>query len=190
METLHPPSRLLTDRLVLRRPEPADADAIFSRYASDPEVTRYLSFPTHRSVDDARAFVAYSDAEWVRWPAGPFLIERRGDGRLLGGTGLLFETPQRAITGYLLARDAWGHGYATEALAAVVGLAGALGVLRLVAHCHTAHLASAHVLEKCGFEREGVLRAHSVFPNLQPGELLDVLCYARALGARRIPPHA
>jgi [ribosomal protein S5]-alanine N-acetyltransferase len=182
MESLHAPSRVLTDRLVLRRPEPGDVDAIFSRYASDPEVTRYLSFPTHRSLDDARAFVAYSDAEWRRWPAGPFLIESRGDGSLLGGTGLLFETPRRAMTGYLLARDAWGRGYATEALAAIVGLAGAVGVRRLFAHCHTAHLPSAHVLEKCGFEREGVLRAHSEFPNLRPGEPLDVLCYARVLG--------
>jgi len=190
MDPLHAPARLVTERLVLRRPELRDADAIFSRYASDPEVTRYMSFPTHRSVDDARAFVAFSDAEWERSPAGPFLIERRGDGRLLGGTGLLFETPQRAVTGYLLARDAWGRGYATETLAAVVGLAGALGVRRLFAHCHTAHLASARVLEKCGFEREGILRAHSEFPNLQPGEPLDVLCYARVLESRRVPPQA
>lgn len=162
--------------------EVVGAAAIFSRYASDPEVTRYLSFPTHRSVDDARAFVAFSDAEWVRWPAGPFLIEPCGDGSLLGGTGLLFETPQRAMTGYLLARDAWGRGYATEALAAIVGLAGAVGVRRLFAHCHTDHLPSAHVLEKCGFEGEGVLHAHSGFPNLQPGEPRDVLRYARVPG--------
>lgn len=184
MEPLHAPTRLLTGRLALRRPEPGDADAIFSRYASDPEVTRYLSFPTHRSVDDARAFVAFSDAEWARSPAGPFLIELRGDGRLLGGTGLFFETPQRAMTGYVLAKDAWGQGYATEGLVAMVELAAGLGVRRLYAHCHTDHRPSAHVLEKCGFEREGVLRAHSEFPNLQPGEPLDVQCYARVLEAR------
>ncbi len=190
METLHPACRLLTDRLVLRRPEPADADAIFSRYASDPEVTRYLSFPTHRSVDDARAFVAYSDAEWVRWPAGPVpdrTAWRRPSSR---GYGAVVRNAAAGDNRLPAGARRVGAGYATEALAAVVGLAGALGVLRLVAHCHTAHLASAHVLEKCGFEREGVLRAHSVFPNLQPGELLDVLCYARALDARRIPPHA
>jgi ribosomal-protein-alanine N-acetyltransferase len=183
METRRAPERLVTDRLVLRRPEPRDTGAIFARYASDLEVTRFMSFPAHKSVDDARAFVASSDAEWARWPAGPFLIESRADGALLGGTGLSFETPTRAMTGYLLARDAWGLGYATEALGAIVVLAAELGVRRLFAVCHTEHRASARVLEKCGFEREGVLRAHSEFPNLQPGEPLDVLCYARVLPA-------
>jgi [ribosomal protein S5]-alanine N-acetyltransferase len=186
---LHAPARLLTDRLVLRRPEPRDAAAVFARYAGDPGVTRYLSFATHRSVDDARAFISFSDAEWARWPAGPFLIEARTDGMLLGGTGLLFETPQRAMTGYVFAKDAWGHGYATEALTAIVQLAARLGVRRLFAHCHTDHHPSAHVLEKCGFEREGVLRAHSEFPNLQPGVPLDVLVYARVL-TRTIGAHA
>jgi [ribosomal protein S5]-alanine N-acetyltransferase len=172
---------LLTDRLVLRKPERRDAEAIFARYASDPDVTRYLSFPTHRSLDDTLSFLAYSDGQWQRWPAGPLLIESRADGLLLGGTGLQFETPLRAVTGYLFAKDAWGRGYATESLLAVVQLAVSLGVRRLHAHCHTDHLASVRVLEKGGFEREGVLRAHSEFPNLQPGELLDVLIYARVL---------
>jgi [ribosomal protein S5]-alanine N-acetyltransferase len=173
--------RLLTDRLSLRRPERRDAEAIFARYASDPAVTRYVSFATHRSLDDTFSFLAYSDAEWGRWPAGPLLIESRADGSLLGGAGLLFETTHRAVTGYVLARDAWGKGYATEALNAVVDGAKRLGVRRLFAHCHTAHRASERVLEKCGFEREGVLLAHSEFPNLQPGEMLDVVIYARIL---------
>jgi len=181
MDERRAPARLLTDRLVLRRPEATDADAIFARYAGNLVVTRYLSFPTHRSAEDARTFVSLSDAEWERWPAGPFLIESRVDGTLLGGTGLSFETRQRAMTGYVLAQDAWGRGYATEALAVMVTLASDVGVRRLFAYCHTEHQLSAHVLEKCGFEREGVLRAHSEFPNLRPGEPLDVLVYARVL---------
>jgi ribosomal-protein-alanine N-acetyltransferase len=181
MDPLPVPLPLLTERLLLRRPGARDAEAVFARYASDPEVTRYLSFPTHRSIDDARAFVQYSDAEWARWQAGPLLIEARSDGTLLGGTGLMFETPQRAMTGYVLAKTAWGRGYATEALTAIAALASRLGVRRLFAHCHTDHHASVRVLEKCGFEREGVLRAHSEFPNLRPGEPLDVFVYARLL---------
>ena len=45
-----------------------------------------------------------TDAEWQRWPAA-YLIENRESGRLLGGTGLAFETSFRAATGYVLARD-------------------------------------------------------------------------------------
>jgi len=78
----------------------------------------------------------------------------------------------------VLARDAWRRGYATEALRAVVTLAGPLGVRRLYALCHPEHQASARVLEKCGFSREATLHRHTVFPNLAPDEPGDVLCYA------------
>jgi RimJ/RimL family protein N-acetyltransferase len=56
-----------------------------------------------------------------------------GNGNLLGGTGLAFETATVAATGYVLARDALGNGYATEALAAIVVVARDLGVERLYA---------------------------------------------------------
>jgi [ribosomal protein S5]-alanine N-acetyltransferase len=66
--------RIETARLVLRRPTAMDAEAIFSRYAGDPEVTRFLSWPTHLTTDETRGFLGVSDAEWQRWPAGPYLV--------------------------------------------------------------------------------------------------------------------
>jgi RimJ/RimL family protein N-acetyltransferase len=173
------PERIETARLVLRRPFPNDARSIFERYSADAEVTRYLSFRRHASVKDTRAFLAWSEKEWQRWPAGPYLIESREAKTLLGGTGIAFESPQRATTGYVLARDAWGRGYATEALRAVVEAAQGLGVRRLQAYCHPEHRASWHVLEKCGFVREGTLRLYAELPNLVPGEPCDLLLYAR-----------
>jgi RimJ/RimL family protein N-acetyltransferase len=82
------------------------------------------------------------------------------------------------MTGYVFARDAWGQGYATESLQAMVDLAPSCGVRRLYAICHVDHAASARVLEKCGFARETVLKRHTHFPNLAPGEPADVLSYA------------
>lgn len=178
-ESKRGPERLETERLSLRRPSLADTDSIFSRFASDPEVTRFLGWPRHRAVAATRAFLDFSDAEWRAWPAGPYLIESRDEGRLIGSTGLGFETPFRASTGYVLARDSWGRGYATEALRAIVRLAPDLGVRRLYALCHPDQIASQRVLEKCGFQREGLLRNHSEFPNLRPGDPCDTLCYAR-----------
>jgi RimJ/RimL family protein N-acetyltransferase len=106
------------------------------------------------------------------------MIESRADGTLLGGTGLGFETRQQASTGYVLAYDAWGFGYATEALGAMRDLGAQLGLERLYALCHPEHRASARVLEKCGFLSEGTLRGYAEFPNLAPGVAADVLCYA------------
>jgi ribosomal-protein-alanine N-acetyltransferase len=179
--TARAPETIATARLLLRRPRMSDAAAIFERYASDPEVTRYVGWPMHRRVEETRAFVAFSDADWARSPAGAYLILSSESGALLGSTGLAFETPFRAATGYALAKDAWGRGYATEALAAMVDTARALGVRRLYALCHHGHRASARVLEKSGFSLEGVLRQHSEFPNLLGAELCDVRCYATIL---------
>lgn len=167
-----------TDRLILRPPRADDARGVFERYASDPRVTRYLGWPTHTSIADTDAFLAFCAAEWQRWPAGPFLIETRDTRTLLGSTGLGFDAPQQAATGYVLAHDAWGRGYATEALGAMRDLGARLGLTRLYALCHPEHRASARVLEKCGFALEGTLHARSAFPNLAPGVAADVLCYA------------
>jgi ribosomal-protein-alanine N-acetyltransferase len=178
MTTPRAPERIDTPRLLLRRPVHADADAVFGRYSSDPDVTRFVGWPRHESVDDTRGFLEFCDAQWAQWPAGPYLIFSREDGALLGGTGLAFETSSRAATGYVLSKDAWGRGYATEALAAMVGLARKLGIRRLYAICHRDHAASARVLEKCDFAREEVLRAHATFPNLAASDPQDVCRYA------------
>jgi len=174
------PHRTETERLVLRRPALSDAEAIFAGYASDPGVTRYLGWPRHTVIDQTRGFLAFCDTQWRNSPCGPYVIESRALGTIIGSTGLDFETPQRAATGYVLARHAWGQGYASEALRAMGALAPSLGAVRLQALCHPDHRASSRVLEKCGFAFEGRLRRHSVFPNLDASQPQDALLYAIA----------
>ncbi len=180
------PESLSTERLTLRRPRPADAEVIFRRYASDPRVTRFMAWPTHRSLADTEGFLAFSDAGWERWGAAAYLIIRSEDSLLLGGTGLDFESPVRAETGYVLAHDAWGRGYATEALLAMVALGESLGVQELTAGCHPENARSVHVLEKGGFHLVERRARTSGFPNLEPAMTQDVLAFTRTL---RRPDH-
>lgn len=172
------PERLATERLVLRRPQAVDAASILDSYASDPEVTRLLAWPRHRTLDDTLAFVQWSDQIWGSQLAGPYLVLDR-EGRVIGSTGLDVETPWRAATGYALSREVWGRGLATELTLAMTRLADDLGVVRLYALCHPNNTASARVLAKVGFAREGVLRRHTVFPNMQFAGPQDVECWAR-----------
>ena len=154
-----------------------NAQAIFDVYASDSRIGEHIAWPIHRTLDDTLQFLEFSDSEWARWPAGPYLIFSR-DGDLHGSTGLAFESTTVASTGYVLAVDAWGRGIATEAACAMKDLAKQLGVARFYAYCHTDHHPSANVLLKCGLKPEGVRKRHAVFPNSKPGIAQDVLQFS------------
>lgn len=173
------PESIETERLLLRRPLHSDAQNVFRSYAGDPVATRYLSWPTHRSVADTYAFLEWSDAEWKRWPAGPYLVFAKGvhQRKVVGSTGLCFASPERASTGYAFTQSVWGRGLATEALSAMVGVARGLALKELEALCHAEHQASAHVLEKCGFVLQSRQERHTLFPNLMPGVRADTLLY-------------
>jgi ribosomal-protein-alanine N-acetyltransferase len=169
------PETVSTRRLTLRRPVAADVEAIFD-YTSDPAVTRLLGWPQHTTVADTQDFLRYSDQAWTVGP-GPYVVV--AEGAVVGSTGLEVETPHRAATGYVLAQRVWGRGYATEVAAAMAELAAELHIGRVYALCHTENRASARVLAKAGFACEGVLRKHTVFPNVDPTSAQDVECWAK-----------
>ena len=175
---MNAPEQIETARLLIHRPTQRDVQAIFDRYASDPEVTRYLAWPRHTSITDTELFLKFSDHEWTRSAVGPYLVRLRADNRLLGSTGLALESSTQASTGYVFAKDAWGKGYASESLHAMIELARANGITRLDALCHTEHQPSARVLEKAGFIREERLCNHTRFPNLASDSPCDVFLYS------------
>jgi len=73
------PDLVRTTRLTLRRPRLSDARAVFEEYASDPEVTRYMDWPTHLSIGDAAACD----------------VENRASTRVLEKLGLTYEGTMR-----------------------------------------------------------------------------------------------
>lgn len=66
----------------------------------------------------------------------------------------------RADVGFMLSRDAWGQGYALEAMRTVITHAAAEGLQRLTARTHAGNGRSQALLQKLGFEEEGYLRGH------------------------------
>jgi [ribosomal protein S5]-alanine N-acetyltransferase len=179
--------RLVTRRLVLRRPRLPDAGAILHGWASDPVVTRYMSWPCHASLDSTIQFVRFSDSQWSAWPAGPLVIELRETGELIGSTGFAFVSSSEAEVGYVLAATFWGQGYATEALGSLIEVSPQLGLQRLTASVHPDNKASAGVLEKCGFARERAQSGEVTFPNLPLNTAVGVLAYARAVSPEPLP---
>jgi len=152
---------LHTDRLRLRDFTNDDFDAI-QAYASDGDVTRYMFFGP-RTEDETRG---YLDRMLASQRATPRMIwelavVRVADEQLIGGCDLTLMRADEADLGFILRRDVWGRGYATEAARALVRAAfDELGVTRVVATCDVNNHASAHVLGKAGLHLEGTLERH------------------------------
>jgi RimJ/RimL family protein N-acetyltransferase len=162
-----PPNEIETERLLLRRPRFDDAAEVFAKYAQDAEVTRYLSWHPHASLDETRTFVEIAVEAWTtRSGHLSWVIERREDAQLLGTIGASISEHGAAV-GYVLARPYWNNGYTTEALAAVCDAAlEDTRIHRVWAWCDVENVASARVMEKAGMQREGLLRRFSLHPNV------------------------
>jgi RimJ/RimL family protein N-acetyltransferase len=172
------PAELFTARLRLRPPAGSDAAAVFRRYAHDPQVTRYLSWTPHRSIEETAEYLQRRARENAAGACAGYLIYARENGVLLGAVGGQIQGHFIQF-GYCLARDAWGRGIATEAARVFVEAAIAQPpIWRVQAFCDVDNRASARVLEKSGLALEGTLRRYMVMPNLGD-EPRDMLCYAK-----------
>jgi [ribosomal protein S5]-alanine N-acetyltransferase len=169
---------LHTERLRLRPPTETDAEAIFTRYTRDPEVCRYVSWTPHRSIEDTLEYLHRIVPDNTEGRSMGFLIFSRETGQLLGSVGGAIEK-HRMTFGYVLARDAWGKGIATEAARAFVDFAWQkLALWRIQSFCDVDNKASARVLAKAGLTLEGTLRRYMVMPNLGDAPR-DVFCFAK-----------
>jgi len=153
-----------TERLMLRKPRREDAAEIHARYATDPEVTRFLSWKTHASPAESDEIVGKFLEGWEKQEHLCWVIIRKSEGDLVGTIGLTLHKV-RASAGYCLARDAWGKGYAAEALRALIDEAFRQGLYRVDAHCDVENRGSERVMQKAGMQHEGVLRRYCVLPN-------------------------
>lgn len=157
-----------TERLRLRMPSMHDLDALARMYA-DPEVVRYLGTGSTATRDETAESIRTTMARWYDDGFGMFFVDRKEDGALVGRVGLLVwdadawkpTTRARAQgrteleVGYVLAREFWGQGYATEAAKAARDYAlRELQAERLIALVRPENTASKAVARKLGMEHE------------------------------------
>lgn len=170
-----PTPTLRTARLRLRPFVSADADALFALH-SRAEVLRYWDAPPWSERVRAECFIAACRAMETDGSGARVAIERLSDGAFIGWCGLTRFNPdyRSASLGYCYDDAAWGHGYATEAARALLQWAfDTLDLNRVQAETDTRNAASARVLEKLDFAREGMLREDCVVN----GEVSDSWIY-------------
>ncbi len=151
---------LETERLLLRKMRLDDAEAMFA-YASDPEVTRYVPWDTHRSMEDSESFLGFATEGYERGDFGGWGVVLKDSGAFVGTCGVDVNYALehgRAELGYVLAR-ALGKGLMPEAVRAVIRFGfGRMELNRIQARCIAENTASARVMEKAGMTYEGTLR--------------------------------
>ena len=159
-----PPPPLQTDRLLLRPFASTDADAIYA-LQSNARVLRYWDSPPWTERSRAEAFIAACRKMEEEGNGARLAIETRGNGTFVGWCSMFRWNPvYRSLgIGYCLDETAWGKGYATEAVHAMLQWAyGTLELNRVEAELDTRNIASARVLEKLGFKLEGLRREDCV----------------------------
>lgn len=143
---------LETERLILRRFTLDDAEEIFRNWGSDDEVTKYVRWSTHKTIEDTKEYLK-SVMEKYRNNEFEWALSLKDTGELIGAMGAFISDDDRHEIGYNTARKHWRKGYTTEALKAVMNyLINDVGIRRF--RCSHAKLnpASGAVMQKVGFK--------------------------------------
>ena len=167
--------RIETERLTIRLVERPDLPALLAINSNDT-VTRFLPYESWKDMADAEAWHSRAEARHAAGEAVQFVIAHRESGRVIGAC-LLFhfeEASARAEVGYVLGQEYWGAGYMFEAMKALVAFAfEQMNLRRLEAELDPRNVASARLLERLGFLREGLLRQRWAMK----GEITDSSLY-------------
>jgi ribosomal-protein-alanine N-acetyltransferase len=153
-----------------------EAEELFYTYASKPEATKYMSWPTHKSLSDTREFLKYAVNGWYNGTDYSFSIRLKASHRLVGSCGLLHETGKIQF-GYILSPTQWGKGYATEACIKLMQVVRGLpGVVKVSTFVDAENTASAKVLLRAGLVEEARLEKYFKFVN-QENQPKDCLLF-------------
>lgn len=153
--------RIMTQRLSLRRFVETDAEAMYRNWASDPEVTRFLTWPAHDSVDVSQWVVNdwishYGEDSYYQWAIVPKAL-----GEPIGSIAVVSANDRigKVEIGYCIGKKWWHRGYMTEALGAVIRFFfEEVGTNRVESRHDPRNPHSGRVMGKCGMQYEGTMR--------------------------------
>ena len=154
--------RLETERLILRRFVGEDADAMYRNWASDDEVTKYLTWPTHSNIDVTKHVIemwsnSYADEKKYLWA---IILKENGDEPIGSISAVRMDEDISMVhIGYCIGRNWWHQGITSEALKAVIKFFfEEVDVNRIEARHDPRNPNSGKVMQKCGMKYEGTMR--------------------------------
>ncbi|TLQ41816.1 GNAT family N-acetyltransferase [Ruoffia tabacinasalis] len=152
---------LESNRLILRKFKSEDADMMFQNWANDQQVTKFLTWPTHRNAQESRSILdfwisQYKDLETYRW-----CIVLKDNKNPIGSISVVSFNPhvESLEIGYCIGRNYWNQGFTTEAVQTVVDfLFSQVSANRIEAHIDPQNEGSGVVSIKSGFKYTGLRR--------------------------------
>lgn len=153
---------LETPRLILRRAIMEDAQPMFRNWASDPEVTKFLTWPTYETADTANVILRSWIKEYEKEDFYQWMIVLKEISQPIGSISVVEHNDRvgKAEIGYCIGRSWWHKGIMTEAMQAVIAfLFDEVGMNRIEARHDPNNPHSGGVMKKCGMKYEGTTRA-------------------------------
>lgn len=151
-----------TERLFLRRFTVKDAQAMYKNWACDPEVTKFLTWPVHDSVEVSEKILEdwvsqYSKDNYYQWA----IVVKENNSEVIGSIAVVSQNESIAMAhiGYCIGKSWWNKGITSEALGAIISyLFDEAGFNRIESRHDPKNPNSGKVMQKCGMKCEGTMR--------------------------------
>ena len=171
------PEKIKTQRLLLQRLKYEEAEEIFYTYASKPEATWYMAWPTHETLKDTRTFLQYAVRGWEQGLDYSYGIRLRESNRFIGSIGAMNDSGKIQF-GYILSPTQWGNGYATEACSNLINVLRTIPEIQNIGtFVDVENTASRKVLIKAGLTEDFIFAKWFAFVN-QNNELKDCVLFS------------
>lgn len=153
--------KIETDRLILRRFKDSDAQLMYENWASDDDVTKYLTWQSYKSADDAKERINFLKENYVNDNFYDWVIVLKEIGEPIGSIGAvdLKENINAVHVGYCIGKKWWHQGITSEAMSAVISFFfDKAGADRIESRHDPRNVNSGRVMQKCGMKYEGTMR--------------------------------
>ncbi|MBE4909925.1 GNAT family N-acetyltransferase [Bacillus luteolus] len=167
---------LETERILLRKFNLDDVKDMFE-YTSIPDVSNFVPWETHKSIEDSYGFINYILKQYEDSKLAPWAIELKENQKVIGTIDFVAWYPQhrRAELGFILSKEHWGKGLIPEAAAKVIEFGfDRMNLNKIKAPCMVENVQSARVLQKLGMTLEGILKDEYFIK----GKLRDMAVYS------------
>ena len=154
-------TKLETERLILRRFTIEDAESMFNNWASDEEVTKFLTWPTHKSIEESKWFINFCLENYLNLSFYNWVIELKKTHELIGNISIVevLEDTNSMELGWVIGKKYWGNGYAPEAGNKIIDVMfNEVGAECIFALHDVNNPKSGRAIQKLGMKYEGIIR--------------------------------